>query len=204
MSALPKPLLGLLCTAGLFGSLAAIQPEEPTSALVTLLAHDDLSSSFSFRDGACGGRVTGGQIDLGRAQLSYGVFAEGLLSYGFARDELVGVVDLGDTLVPPAVRAQDATLEHPISIFQTLQLDGAHFTYLTAYGKPRRAKEADALLGPLPAGELVSFEPLLGHVYVIRYRSRLDDSYDRVAKFQVVDLRPGESLTLRWASLATL
>jgi hypothetical protein len=45
------------------------------------------------------------------------------------------------------------------------------------------------------------FEPLVGHVYVLRFRERGGDGTGQLVKLEVIDVEPGRSLTLRWAEL---
>lgn len=199
MFKLPSTLLLSLVTFGLFAFSA--QEERPWGGITTLYAQDDVASSFSFFSGGPGARVFDGELQLRDAQLVYHGFGDAQLAYGFVHDELVAVLDLGDLDVQPIPSATDDALSLPVSLYQTLFLDGPNFAYVNAAGKAVRLKEADPILDPLPASGLTLFEPQLGHTYLIRATSRRNRSYDVIAKFQIIDVRPGESLTLRWERL---
>lgn len=177
-------------------------PPVPREGLVTLLAGDDLASSFDFRSGAHGARVVDGEVRLS-GQLVYDTFAKGLLSHGFVRDEKLAVLDLGALEVQPQARARDAALEFPVSLFHTLFLRGPNFYYVGPGGDAHPFPAADAIFEPLPAEELRHFEPELDHVYLLRVkRDRARE--EELFKFVVVAKIPDHSLTLRWARVEEL
>lgn len=181
----------------------ALRPAEdqaPNEGLFTFFAHDDLQSTFDFRLGRAGGRVESGEVFLDGAQLAFGVFAPDLLSFGFVFDENVEVLDLGEAYVAPQARARDGAEEFAIGIFHTLSFDGLRFSYVDAGGDVRPYDPADRILGALPPEGLRHVAPVVGHTYVVRVRRR-GASREEFFKFQVVDLLPGHSLTIRWASL---
>lgn len=185
---------------------AALDPhEEDThdqgSRLVTLYAHDDLLSSYSFRDAAAGARVVDGEIDLTRAQVVFHVLEENTLSYGFVGMEAVNIIDLGDVLIGGFPRARDRAPKFALSLFHTLFLDGSRFSYLGAGGKVRRYGPAQKILNPLRPEGLHHIEPIVGHVYLLRSKQSGVSVPHEVVKFQVVDLQPDHSLTLRWAPI---
>lgn len=170
------------------------------SQIVTLYAHDDLQSSFDFRLGGAGGRVQDGEARLTSAQIAFDVFAPGQLSFGFVRDEFVELLDLGDMIVPPHVSARDRAAEFPITLFHTLFFDGVRFAYVGPGGQMRPFDPADRILGPFPPEELRHLEPRVGHTYLLRVRRSGIGMVDEFFKFQVVDLLPDHSLTIRWAT----
>jgi hypothetical protein len=198
--ALSSGLLVLLAT----GPSAPQAEPDADDGLITLYADDDIASSFSFREGRHAARVERGEIALDDVQLVYDVYAEDALSYGFARDELVAVVDLGEVYVPEFQRATDPALGFPLSVFHTLFRDGPHFAYVNNAGKTVRIRQADRILNTIVSTELTHFEPKLRHTYLIRFRSRTKRAYDQVAKFQIVEVVPGERVTLRWENLGEL
>ena len=64
-----------------------------------------------------------------------------------------------------------------------------------------RIAAAEGIFQTLPEGPR-SFTPQLGHVYVLRARASLGESgHDVIVKFQVIGFQPGQSVTLRWATL---
>lgn len=203
-------LIALLCSAPLVlvPAPAAPGPEgEPVAGgLATLWTHDDRAAAFGFTAGSAdgAGRIVGGEIDLADAQLVYGAFEPELLSFGFRHDQLIDVLDLGDLYIAPRERAADESLQYPISVFHTLFLERSRFGYLDIDGRTVRLRAADSLLGVLPDTGLRHLEPLVGHVYLVRWRPRTGRGPDRIAKLQVVAVHPGESLTFRWALVAEL
>jgi len=199
LSRLALPLL--LVTLALSGEDEG-PPPAPREGLVTLLAGDDLASSFDFRSGGPGARVGDGEVRL-FGQLAYGRFAKGMLSHGFVRDEKLAVLDLGPLEVQPQSRARDAALEFPISLFHTLFLRGPNFYYRGPGGDAHPFSAADAIFDPLPAEELRHLEPEADHVYLLRVK-RDGARQEELFKFQVVAEIPDHSLTLRWASVDEL
>jgi hypothetical protein len=167
-------------------------------AIVTLYAHDDLLSSFDFRDGAPGGRVIDGEVKLDAAQLAFDLFARGQLSFGFSLDERVDVLDLGAVVVPPQDRARDRAAELPMSIFHTLRRDDNGFVFVGPGSNVDPYEDADLILAVPPTRGLRHIEPVVGHTYVLRVR-RNGTSVDELFKFLVIGLVPDQSLTMRWA-----
>ena len=173
----------------------------PLEGVVTLVAHDDLLSSFDFRRGRAGAFVEDGEVRLEDAQIAYDVFVTGQLSIGFVHEERAELLDLGEAYVAPEARARDRALEYPIALFHTLFLDGADFLYVDAGGHVRPWEPADRILrGPPPAG-MHHVEPRVGHTYLLRVRRDDAGSADELFKFQVIAFQPGHSVTLRWAAV---
>jgi hypothetical protein len=196
--------LGAALALGLLSSALTMQdPAVPNGGLITLYQHDDVASSLDFRTGNHGGRVVDGQIQLVDAQLVYGSFATGHLSFGFAADEAVNVVDLGTAEVDFNAGAQDAALKFPISVIPTLGVSGRRLTFQETNGTHVRLGTGNAVFD-VPKRGLQHIEPQLDHCYVIRYQRTRGDRRDMLAKFQVVEHRPGESITLRWANIGAL
>lgn len=190
---------------GLRGAANATQEPEPTATggIITLYAHDDLASSLDFRTGTYGGRIVEGEIALDQAQLVYDKFSPEHLSFGFAADEAVTIVDLGPVEVPFTALAQDAALKFTVSAFHTLGFSGRRLTFQPAGGSTvRLGAGGDAFTTPQRG--LRHFKPTLEHVYVLRYQRTRGDRRDMLAKFQVIDVRPGEAITLRWANIGAL
>lgn len=168
------------------------------TSIVTLYANDDLLSSFDFRSGSAGGRVFDGEVRLDAAQIAFGLFAAGQISFGFTRDERVDVLDLGPVVVPPRTRARDRAEEFPLSIFHTLFLADNGFAFVGPGGDVDPYDRADRILTLVPTQELRHIEPHVGHTYLLRVR-RNGTSMDELFKFQVIGLLPEHSLTIRWA-----
>lgn len=202
-----RPAGACLLTVPLAVASFLLHPSERRSAnegsyVATLLANDDLLSSFDFRSGGAGGRVVGGEVRLDDAQLAFDVFASGYLSFGFSRNERVDVLDLGPVLVPPQERSRDRAAEFPVSIFHTLFRDDNGFAYVAPGGDVDPYERADRILTTTPTTGIRHVEPVLGHVYLLRVR-RNDTSVDELFKFQVVGLLPQHSVTIRWASVGS-
>ena len=198
--------LALSLWASAFSLHAPLATPQTTGdgGLVTLFAADDLACSINLRTGEYGGRIVDGEVALDRAQLLYDVFAAEMLSFGFAHDEVVNVIDLGPLMVPDQTLANDVSLKFPISVFHTLTVEGKRLVYQDAGGAFVRLREGGDIFKVAPRG-LRHLEPTVGNTYVVRFeRLRGEDRGDRMAKFQVVEHRPGESLTLRWQSLGKL
>jgi hypothetical protein len=168
--------------------------------IVSLLAHDDLQSSFSFRQGTFGARIKNGELLLDDAQLVFHTFSEGMLSYGFVRNELVSVLDLGDLVVQAIERSTDDAPKPPLSIFYTLFFDGSGFKYQGPINQIYRLPEAQALVAAVPPPGISHFEPQVGHTYLLKVQWRVGygDSRPKFFKFLVVDFEPNHHVTFRW------
>jgi hypothetical protein len=175
----------------------------PTSGLVTLLAHDDLQSSFSFRTGTFGALVRDSEILLDDAQLVYHIFAEDMLSYGFVRSEFVSVLDLGNLVVSGIEYSTDLAPKPPLNIFYTLFFDGGGFKYKGPLNRIYRLSEAQALVSAVPPPGLSHFEPRVGHTYLLKVQRRAGygDPTPQFFKFLIIDFEPGHQVTFRWGYL---
>jgi hypothetical protein len=185
--------------------LTASKPEDVTpGGLVTLWAHDDLRAAFSFERGEFITEIRDGELILDEAQIVFDLLEFDHLSYGFYYNEEVQIVDLGDFRVPPYERPQDLSPKPDLSVFHTLFLDGNRFHYRGPIRKSYRLKEADAVLGSFPSPHTTHFIPEVGSVYVMAFKPRGSSAGEANAfKFQVVDYRPGRSLTLRWSKVTS-
>ena len=173
-------------------------PQASPETVVTLYAAGDETAALSF-DGSV--EVIDGAIELGEAQLVYGAFQANHLSYGFAHDQVVGLVDLGNGRSASTERVRDRALRYSVSPFSTLRLERNHVVFLDGDGRERRVRGAERLLGALDAPQLTHIEPRLGSVYVLRYRDRRRSGIDRLIALQVLDVEPGVRLTLRWRAI---
>jgi hypothetical protein len=172
--------------------------EKEESQLVTLYAHDDLQSSFDFREGKAGGRYADGNVELTGAHLAFDLFERDMISYGFLRDDPVRILDLGEFFVPVRARSKDRAPRLSPSLFHSLFRDGKLFAYLGQDGEAHPCREANDLLGPLPGEGYLHLQPQVGHTYLVRIGHRRGGE-DDFAKFEIVDFQPGHSLTIRWA-----
>lgn len=202
-------VLAALVAAGVCATRATLTASQedasaPAIGLITLYQHDAVTSSLDFRTGRHGGQVFDGEVQLGAAQLVYGAFTPGQLSFGFGADEAVNVVDLGPAIVEPARLAQDAALKFPISVFDTLSASGRRLVFQPAGSGTLVRLNGGNEVFAVPQRGLSSFEPKVGHCYAIRYQRTRGDRSDNLGKFYVVEHRPGESVTLRFAHIGAL
>jgi hypothetical protein len=201
--------LAAFTAVGIVGALGprAVFPQDSAAqgGIVTLYAHDDLLSTFSIHTGGAGAQIVEGEVRLDDAQLAFDLFAEDMFSFGFISDELVNVVDLGPQVVEPHRRGQDIAPKFPVSLFHTLYLDGAKFSYAGPGGTLLRHSPAERILDPMPRHGMYHVQPVVGNTYLLRSnRSGGSSRADELVKFVVVDFQPGHSVTLRWAPLRML
>jgi hypothetical protein len=172
------------------------------TSVVTLFANDEVRSAFSFALGDYGVEIADGEAVLDRAQIAFGIFEKDKLSVGFVRDEGARVVDLGDLTVPGYAVPADRAYHPPISVLYTLFVQSNTLCYRGPLGKTYRLSSADSVFFTLPPDGVRSFEPKVGHTYVMRYAPQGGQStQQRFAKFRVIDFEPGRWITLRWASM---
>jgi hypothetical protein len=169
------------------------------SFVLQLSAYDDLRASVDFEGATYGASVDGAQLDLTRAELSYGQFEQGMLSYGFRDKEQARIVDVGDFRVPAKRQVRDAAPRPPMSVLHSLTLDNRQVTYRAPVDKRLNLREAALVTAILPDSEMRHIQPRLGHVYLLRYRGvpEVGDAWGRVVAFQVTEMVPGQSVTVR-------
>lgn len=178
------------------GELSVLAGDE---FVLTLRALDDLTCAVDFEAGGYGAFLAGAQVSLERAELAYSVFAEGLMSFGFRDREQAKIVDLGRFFVPAVPSPRDLAPHPPASILHTLVLDNRQVAYTAPPNKRLTLREAAPALGILPEPGMQHLRPEPGHVYLLRYRGvpEAPDSWGRIVAFQVIELVPGQRLTLR-------
>jgi len=171
--------------------------------IVTLLARDDLQSSFNFRQGTFGARINNGELLLDNAQLIFHTFRESMLSYGFVRNEFVSVLDLGNLVVPGIELSTDNAPKPPLSIFYTLFFDGVAFKYQGPSNQTYRLSEAQALVAAIPSPGISHFEPQMGHTYLLKVQRRIGygPASPQFFKFLVIDFEPNHHVAFRWERL---
>jgi hypothetical protein len=169
------------------------------SFVLQLSAYDDLRSSVDFEAASYGTSVDGAQLDLSRAELAFGQFEQGMISYGFRDKEQARIVDVGDFRVPAKRLVRDVAPRPPMSVLHSLTLDNRQVTYRAPVDKRLNLREASAVTSILPDSEMRHIQPRLGHVYLLRYRgvSEVGDAWGRVVAFQVTEMIPNQSITIR-------
>jgi len=194
-------LAALALALHLHTAAPAAQEPPARSGIVTLYQHDPFGAAFSFSQGDYGGELRDGQLGLEGAQLVYGGFESGHLTVGFSADEPANLVDLGEVSVPPVLLSQEATARFPINLFATLAVDGRRLVYQPANGSVVRLGSGNEVFG-VPQRAMQHFAPVPGHCYVARFQQTRGGRRDTYVKFVVVEHRPNESVTLRWANLS--
>ncbi len=169
--------------------------------VTTLYRHDPFRNALSLETGEWGARPVGNRLELRDADLAFGQ-PEGGFQVGLSDDRLGQILDLG-----------------------TLERLGEHYGYEEEIDAGRLWAsihfEHDALVvedteSPDRSVELKEYDELMklrprtldrrevrsGHVYLVRLTDRQDRSFERVAKILVLEHVPGESVTIRWATLS--
>ncbi len=186
-------------------SFVPVQEEGPTSSLVTLYASDDLLSSFSFSTGTHAARIEDGELILDDTQITFDILDRDCVTYGYVENQLIEIVDLGDPVVEGAEMPSDRSPKPPLSIFHTLFLKDGQVSYRGPIRRTYRFREGQAIFNSLPPERVRCFVPQVGHVYLLRYKIQgVPDDRRMLVKFRVIDYRPGETLTLRWAPLESV
>jgi len=190
---------------------AAIIAPQPTSQdgltgvspgqefVVTLRTHDPMTAAVDFDAGGYGADLEGAQIGLHRAELCYGLFEPGLLSFSLREREQALIIDVGPFVVPPIVHPRDRALRPAASVLSTMSFSDRKVTYSAPPDKSFNLREAASITGILPEPGIQHIKPKVGHVFVMRYRgvAETQDAFGRVVAFTVLDVVPGQSCTLR-------
>jgi hypothetical protein len=167
-------------------SLARIvDPEPREGTLATLRSIDDLSATLGFPSGEYGMAVAGNEVCNRNSHLTYDRFTKNALVVGIQGGSEGVIQDIGD------VRTRSTAS----SVLPFLKLrDGVVFD--TSSEKSSVPEAGIALEGPARGG--AAAEAKLGHVYLVRI-DELGKSL--FAAVRIVELEPGESVTLRWRML---
>ncbi len=193
----------------LFLLLVGVGPyrSEPVSPradnqLVTLWANDETLATFDFTTGTHGSVVKDGELILDGTQIAFNVFEKNQLSYGYVRGIVSEIIDLGDVVIDPVDRPDDRSPKPVLNLFHSLDLRDGHFIYRAPIDREIRHTEAQKIFKPLPRDFLVSFEPEVGHTYVMRFKPRGEkEEQSTVLKLLIIDFQPGHLLTFRWQKL---
>lgn len=172
----------------------------PTGELVTLYAVDDSSCSFDFDRGTVV-EVDRARLDLAVADMVFGRYSEGVLTFAHARNARAIVIDLGEEYVEANSQPTDEAPRVPLSIFYSIFLDGRRIKYVDGGGTLHHHRRGQDVLNQYPDAGAFHVEPKEGHTYLLRYAERLH-GVSRLVKFQVIDVEPGRWLTFRWAPMA--
>jgi hypothetical protein len=186
-------LLGAVAlgAVGVFGSFALtssisasevrqnpVLQQDDRSTVVTLLSHDDIRCSYSFRDKDVGMLFREGQIFNRGSEIMYDRYGSNVLAVAVEGGTEGTIVDLGDL----------KTGNPPQSIFWSLSRSGD------------KVMETD--LAAMSLRSSATAAAVLGHTYVIKCVAK-DGKGSRswYVVLKVIDLEPGRSMTMRWRYL---
>jgi hypothetical protein len=193
---------GLLALAGHRPLPPSVHQKGPSSDFVTLWTGDATAACFDFQSGGSGVRIIDGELNLDGVQMTWGLLSPDQFSFGFLRDSLVHVIDLGETFVPSLRDPRALSPKAALSIFHTLRIENRDVIYDVPPGKKVRYPAAREILRAIPRAGIVHVTPQPGHTYLFRQSSsRALDNRVVYAAFLVVDVQPGRSVTFRWKHL---
>lgn len=198
------------------GSGARENQERPpikNGGIVTLYSLDAFAAFIGFGTGGEYGRVetnyqrytTVADLEFGQRKKDH--FHVGLTGGNFGRiidmgtpDDIqngYGLPDLGMNKGDLFVSLQKK--DGKVQVLKLEDVEGKE-----GFGKTRKKslqpiKENEYLFAEGQKGG--SAEVKLAHIYVLRITDRRDKSYELIVKLQVIEFRPGESVTIRWKVL---
>ncbi|MBM3960574.1 MAG: hypothetical protein FJ306_01520 [Planctomycetes bacterium] len=160
-------------------------PEPREGTLTTLRSLDDLTATLGFPGGEYGTAVAGNEVCNRNSHLTYDRFTKNALVVGIQGGSEGVIQDIGD------VRTRSTAS----SVLPFLQLrDGVVFD--TSSEKSAVPEAGISLQGR--ARGAATAEAKLGHVYLVR----IDEANKSLfAAVRIVELEPGQSVTLRWRML---
>jgi hypothetical protein len=160
-------------------------PEPREGALTTLRSLDDLTATLGFPGGEYGMAVAGNEVCNRNSHLTYDRFTKNALVVGIQGGSEGVIQDIGD------VRTRSTSS----SVLPFLQLrDGVVFD--TSSEKSSVPEAGISLQGR--ARGAATAEAKLGHVYLVRID---EPNKSLFAAVRIVELQPGQSVTLRWRML---
>jgi hypothetical protein len=195
-------LLGLIALLSLVSAGDGQDENRATTGVVlTLTAADDLTASVDLDRLTHSGLILDGQLILDEAELAYGLFREGALSFGFRTKEQARLEDLGDLRVSPVARPSDVSPKLSASVFHTLVSKSGRVQYSKPVGKTARPPQGQAIFANFPPSGIQHVVPEVGHVYLLRYRTPpAKERTQGLVKIQVLAVDP-QQVTLRIAQL---
>jgi hypothetical protein len=177
----------------------------PASRLVTLHAQDPLTHTLDLADGSFGARIEGTRFVEGRAHLDYGTYHEEALTLALEVDDRAHLVDLGHWADLARVHDLEEADGGGVG-FASIHFEGSDFRIARRLPKDgfQDLRDARPLLGTVAGLHRLRFQPVVGHVYLVRVEDRQRRGTPVHAKIQVVSHEPGDRVTLRWSPVPGL
>lgn len=169
------------------------------SSLTTLYAFDPIASSMNFTDGAYGGMVQDHQVKNAQSDIDFGGYERNAFSVGIEGGREGAIVDLGPSNELGKRYSFSETVGGGQGFTSIRLVDGSlHILSDSSTQTTQPLAEAASLV---QTSGTASSPVHVGHAYIVRIIDRHEPDFELVAKFLVVEFRPGESVTLRWQRL---
>jgi hypothetical protein len=185
-------------------ALAAPAPEtsDVQLGLATLYPLDPLAHTLSFADGAFGNVFEANVVKDRDSDLDAEGYLPGEFSAAFDFDQRrrAVIVDLGSASELARRYGYSETIGGGQG-FASIHRRGRSVFVLRSYFDQtfQRLNESRPLFDP---GVRMAHAPIrLGHVYLVRITDATDGAFERLVKLQVVEVEPGQRVTVRWQRL---
>jgi hypothetical protein len=173
-----------------------------TTGIITLYANDPVQSSFCLDDGSAGYQINGNKCFNRCSHVAFDIYHQEKLTAGIQGSERGYWVDLG----PAKLLAERFGYQETVGLgqgFSSLHYapDNQQVMILKDYENQtyQPLKEAEWLFDRKNNRSEVAI--VVGHIYLLRLKLSRNNGEQVFAKFIVLAYKPGESVTLRWASM---
>lgn len=168
------------------------------TGLATLHALDPISRTLCLKDGKPGGVFQNDEVRNRCSDIDFNSYNSGHFTVGIEGSRQGNILDVGtaDDLMKKYGYAETVGRGQG---FASLRIEGSRIVIAndTKTGSVQELQGGTAFLQTGRKGAAAAVR--LGHIYLVRLTDTNDKAFNRMAKLIVVDYRPNESVTVRWA-----
>jgi hypothetical protein len=172
----------------------------PASTITTLYAADPIAHSLCFTDGREGGSIQQGGVFNRCSHIEFDNYKAGSLSVAIEGGEVGHIIDLGTAKELSKLYGYEETVGSGQGFASIESRDGKVLITKERY-KPERQELTQAAQLFEPGVSTASAEAKTGHIYLARITDSHDENIRILVKLLVLSVKPGESVTFRWAVL---
>lgn len=175
--------------------------QQVRGGIFTLYALDPLRRALCFSDGREGLAFQKNRWANRCSDLTFSLAGDGSFVSGTEATRVASIVDLG-TADDLRERNGYEDAQNGGEGFASLRLQGDQIVILkedNPHEQLQPLKEGPALFTNV--GPSANAPIRLGHIYLVRIADKKDKTFQQIVKLMVIEYRPNESVTLRWALL---
>ena len=173
----------------------------PTASTIsTLYSNDPIAHSLCFADGGEGGTIQNGGVFNRCSHIDFDNYQAGGLSVAIEGGEIGRIIDLGTPDDLSKQYGYQETVGKGQGFASIVFQEGKVLILKKRYKETRQELVQAAQLFA-PGISNASAEAKAGHIYLARITDRHNANFQILAKLLVLSVKPGESVTFRWATL---